>query len=644
MVDLNPSPDASTVPKPIGFIEHAVRAWRVWRTERHYRSVLSAEVRDSLHRLVGAGNEGSNEHNGSKLLDVVAPDFPQTMRPHLKQLEEHVESTVRRAATNVINDLRPVIDLNVRTIDDLQAEVVDSRNSANATHELADPPALEPVDEDHIQKLKLLVYHRAQRLRRRIAAAAAFMFSGIAVTTEGTLVYASLLPVFGGVTGIAGWMLPLQAVVITMGMLFLAHQSRRSSGTNTDWRWISRASLCLVALALAGLRAGILVVHEGSTAGVPASIESWGLLLLVFLAGVVLAVFGAAAYERATQLLRQADEPWTGSQGNLVALEAAVAAAEKRHRGRQVFERRRREFYTRAVHRTRQLENELRRSHRVTQGLLQGEMRRVLTCLAPVVRQASRCLARWRHNAGSSQDMAPAREPRLLAPLLVLGVGLLGANCGLDRQTPVEHHVLLDTSGSMSAEILARIQEQVLEQTRTWVRTAPSGSALTIWWLSSEGAPYPAQRMTLKMPPLEVPAHRHRQRIVQHFEHEVSEVFEQFPRAVRRTRLLESLFYIGSTADGQWQLTIYSDLQQDSENWDTVRRRLEVLPDDDVVTQMLAICPPIAVPPSEVMLRTWPGLVTARRAGIHEHQRYRTLFQAFFSHWAPSASVRMGAI
>lgn len=638
--------DSSQTPGPSGFIERAVHGIRLWWTERHYRSVLGAEIRERVHRIVEPSHTHAADDGRYGLLSVVVPDFRHAVHSDIQRLGEQLEQSVERAAANAIDELRTVIDLNVRRIDDLQAELLDSRNLANATHELADPPTPDPLENDHVQHLRTLAYQRAARLRRRLLALAAALVSALVISAEGTLVYLSLLPVFGGVVGISGWMLPVQAVVITMGMLFLAHASRRRGGTNTDWRWLSRASLCLTAAALAVLRAGVLAVHADTpTMSVPIGFESWGLLVLVLLAGVVLAVLGAAAYERAGDLFRQADAPWTDSHTNLLAIESAVAFAEADRERHQICEQRRRRFHARVVQRARRLESEVRRTHRDTRALLHREVRQAHMRLAPAIRHVARQLAHWRHDVGPSAASAtPVLQPRLLLPLLVLGVGLLGANCGIGRQVSLDYNVLLDTSGSMPAEILSRIQARVLGDAGTWVRTAPSGSTFTVWWLSTEGAAFPAQRMTFTVPALKVPAHRHRQRLAQQFENQVTELFGRLPHGVLRTRLLESVFYIASTADGQWRLVLYSDLQQDSESWDAIQRRLDRLEDEDVVSHMLTICPPVRVPPAEVLLRSWPGLLTQHRAGIHEHRRYRELFRAFFTDWAPTATVRVGAI
>jgi hypothetical protein len=262
-----------------------------------------------------------------------------------------------------------------------------------------------------------------------------------------------------------------------------------------------------------------------------------------------------------------------------------------------------------------------------------------------VITHVARQLARLKIEGElSAAPATPVVRPRLLLPFLVLAVGLLSASCGIGRSTALDYHELLDTSGSMPGDVLSRMRAQVLGDARTWVHTAPSGSSFTVWWLSTEGVAYPAQRMTFTMPPLKVPAHRHRQRLAEQFEHQLTELFGRLPHGVSRTRLLESLYYIGSTADGKWRLGLLTDLQQDSESWDAIESRLDAIGNDDVVTHMLDLCPNVPIPPSEVVLHTWPGLMTQRRAGIHEHQRYRALFRAFFSLWAPGAEVRLGSL
>jgi len=374
-----------------------------------------------------------------------------------------------------------------------------------------------------------------------------------------------------------------------------------------------------------------------------AALESWGLVMLVFLVGVVLAVLGAEAYDRARDLFGQADALWSDPQANLGVLEGAVATTEAERQARGSVEREGRRFHTLVLERTQRLERELLRRHRDTRALLHREMRRAHARLVPVIKHTAWQLARLKH--GVSVPAATSNErQRLLLPALVLGAGLLGTSCQPGSQAALDRHVLLDTSGSVPADVIPSIRAQVIQDVGEWVRTAPSGSAFTIWWLTPEGAAYPAQRISLTMPPLEVPAHRHRQRLAQDFQRRVTELFEQLPRGVRRTRLLESLFYIGSIAGGAWQLTVYSDLQQDSEPWDPIRKRLETIDDTEVVTTMLTICPSVDVPPAQVVLRSWPGLVTQRRAGLHEHRRYRALFREFFARWAPTATVRVDAI
>lgn len=639
------SPDSFQSPMPSGFIEHATRGVRVWLTGRHYRSLLSAGVQDSLQLVVEDRDHNQTPSEAPRnLVDAVVPDFPPALHPHVQGLGKHLKAAVDQAAANAIAEIQPEIDLNVRAIDDLQADVVDSRNLANATNEFTNPPAPQIPDNNHVQTLKSLAHLRATRFQLRFLALSALLVSGLVTGAEGTLVYLSLLAVFEGVYGVSRWMLPAQAVVITLGMMYLAHKSRQRSGTNTDWRWLSRTSLCLIALALAALRAGVVVLQDEELAVSPfAAFESWGLVMLVFLVSVVLAVLGAEAYDRARDLFGQADALWSDPQASLGVLEGTVATTEAERQTRRSSEREGRRFNALVLERTRRLERDLLRRHRDARALLHREMRRALARLRPVIKNAAWQLARLKHRVSVATATSNERE-RLLLPALVLGAGLLGTSCQLGSQSALDRHVLLDTSGSVPADVIPSVRAQVLQDVGEWVRTAPSGSAFTIWWLTPEGAAYPAQRVSLTIPPLKVPAHRHRQRLAQDFERRVVELFEQLPRSVRRTRLLESLFYIGSIADGAWHLTVYSDLQQDSEPWDPLRRRLDTIDDAEIVTTMLTICPSVDVPPAQVALRSWPGLVTKHQAGLQEHVRYRALFREFFARWAPAATVRVDAI
>lgn len=629
---------------PSGFIERLWQAFCRWRDYQRYHPILSAAVAESLQLVAEQDRNGPALDPTSTLVDAIVPDFPPPLHEHVRGLGEHLKGAIDRGAANALAEIQTLIDLNIRAVDELQAEVVDARNLASTTDELANPPTLQVPNEEHFQNLETLTHHRATRVQLRFLALLAMLMSAVVTGAEGSLVYLSLLAVFGGVDGISPWMLPLQSAVLTLGLLFLAHKSRKRTGTNTDWRWLSRAVLCLVALALAALRAGVVVLdNQGLTVGPFAALESWGLVFLVFLVSVVLAVLGADAYDRARDLFNRANALWDDPQVDLRRLEASVAVAGATRLAARRLESQRHSFHAQTAARARNLERELRRRHQDTRALLHDQLRRVHARLGPTVKHTAWQLARLRHGEPAVAATA-MRERPLLLPALLLGIGLWGTSCGFSRQARLDEDEILDTSGSMPADVAPRVREEVLQDVQHWARTAASGSVFTIWWLASEGSAFPAERMSLTMPALQVPAHRHRQRLEREFQERVTQLLQQLPSHVPRTRLLESLFYIGSTTMGPWRLTVYSDLQEDSEAWDEVRAHLGAREGAKLVSAMLTICPSVEVPPSEVALRSWPGLVTAHRAGIREHQRDEALFRAFFARWAPKATVHMEAI
>ena len=75
-----PSGDGQSSP-PSGFIEHAVRSWRIWRTEHHYRSILHAEIQERLHQTVDPGRVGVADNGNSGVLSGMAHSGAMILTP-----------------------------------------------------------------------------------------------------------------------------------------------------------------------------------------------------------------------------------------------------------------------------------------------------------------------------------------------------------------------------------------------------------------------------------------------------------------------------------------------------------------------------------------------------------------------------------
>ena len=187
-----------------------------------------------------------------------------------------------------------------------------------------------------------------------------------------------------------------------------------------------------------------------------------------------------------------------------------------------------------------------------------------------------------------------------------------------------------------------RMRKKIVGHALRWVDSARPGDTFTIWWLEPEGSVYPAKRHRLTMPTLAIPAYAAREKFATSAVTEVEGVFKRLPHNVSRTRILDSVAYIGGTSAGYWSLSIYSDLQEDSPGWDD----RDVLGEDDatLLQFMLAVCPAVRHPPTEVALISWPGRPPGTLDAVSLHRRYRDLFAEFFSRWAPEATIRIESI
>lgn len=213
-----------------------------------------------------------------------------------------------------------------------------------------------------------------------------------------------------------------------------------------------------------------------------------------------------------------------------------------------------------------------------------------------------------------------------------------------DAETVQRRQILIDTSGSVPEDTYQRIERHVREDARVWTQGALPGDQLVVWWLTRQDAAYPADREIITMPALRIPAHVHRLHIAKATLQQLEHALQNLPKRVKRTRLLEAIYYIASTQNKPWTLTLYSDLQEDSEQWDAALKTIGRNDEDELVGEMLKICPGVNSPPEEILLRSWPGLVGRNRAGIKEHERSRVLFRHFFEQWAPEARVSLVAI
>ena len=212
--------------------------------------------------------------------------------------------------------------------------------------------------------------------------------------------------------------------------------------------------------------------------------------------------------------------------------------------------------------------------------------------------------------------------------------------------TPIAHHrILIDRSLSVPKERFDRFASEVVQQGESWAMTAKAGATFGIWWLPAEvDYSYPAVDTTLIMPGLQVPVHLARRREREAVDKILRRVVHDVP-PTRKTPLLEAIYYLQASAprEGDWQLTIYSDLLQDGKTW-SLPASLERSTDQQILAKMRELCPPVENPPSTIAIVTWPGVLGKGRTSLEVHQRVIKLYRAFLERWAPESSIEVQSL
>ncbi len=228
---------------------------------------------------------------------------------------------------------------------------------------------------------------------------------------------------------------------------------------------------------------------------------------------------------------------------------------------------------------------------------------------------------------------------RRLTAYLAVGCTLVAIACG-PNDASRDVHILIDTSGSIPEELRIRIRESALASFEKWSARATPGDRFTLWWLAPTRSAFPAAHRGWVMPHLKAPAHRSRLVIAKQLREQVHDALERLPAGVATTPLLESIYYIGSTQatsnSGSWRLDLFSDLHQESARWSSLQPTRGASA-QTVASSMLKLSPLVEVPPREVRVYAWPGLI-GREVNVEQFARDRAAFTRFFETWCPQAS------
>lgn len=602
---------------------------------RRYRRQLHPLVEERNSTIVNgrlAGNDFAQPMES--LASGMLFDFPPEAQDLAKRRIQALEKVGHEVAETVAVELLDEIAIRTAGVQHLHDKIFDKRQLLQeAQIELVIVPPEDPETPKRLfetEQSLAVAYSTLGRWRAAFALAVAQIVAVFSMET--TLVFLSLTPILAGTPGVVPWMIVAQAIVLSSGLLFLGHLLWSSS---QGLRWLAAIALAVISIGLAVIRGGVVVNAAGAE---PQDFMAWVVIGVMSLSGLVLAVIGGQAFHRAQRTAAKASSFREERGGDIADMEADLAEwkAGRAHR------RNREKELTRLVPRLEQdisrLESRLQSQTAETRQLVQRRVRETASRrLSNEISNTARQLAVWRHDPNSART-GPTTVRSIAA--IVLGLtAFAGAACTPPDHVQVEN-MLVDTSGSINPDVAERMRMRVLDAAQHWIRTANPGDEFALWWLTPEGSPYPADRKTLTMPVLRVPAYASRDAFANEAVSILEDWLDELPRGVQRTRLLEAIYFIGSTEDRRWAISILSDLREDSPNWDSISGNVD---DAGLLKAMLELCPTVKIPPAAVSLLSWPGLINGS-GGIKEHENARQLFTRFFELWAPEAEVRVMSI
>ena len=629
-------------PKGSGFLDGVSMRVKISISAHRYARQLRRIVEERNSTIVNGRLTGDDFAQPTEsLITGMRFDFEKLeTREIVTQRSQALETFVQEAAETVAAELLDEIAIRTGGIQHLRDDLFDKRQLLQQVQN--ESAILPPPDEPEslrrpfkVERALDVAYSSFGRLRAAFALAVAQVV-GI-YSLESLLSYLILVPIFAGTAGIGQWMIVAQALILTLVLVFLGHLVWSA---NRGVRGLSATVLVVITSALAVVRAGVL--NSGGADGAePQNVTALAMIGVMSLSGLGLALIGGRAFHRAKKIVAKTSDLRSTVGVKVAEMEAELAewkSNQARHRNR---ERELKRLLPRLEREIAHLETALQSETAETRLLVQQRVRdTVRHSLSSEITNMASQLARWRHDPKSANGNRGG-PGAVMAPLL-LGLALFtGTACTQPNQDLV-HHTLLDSSGSISPDVTERMRMRVFDAARRWIETARPGDEFNLWWLTPEGSPYPADRRTLTMPPLTVPAHASRDAFSDEAMNTLEDWLGQLPQGVQRTRLLESLYYIASTEDHGWAITILSDLREDSPSWNSVRA--SNADDAGLVKAMLELCPTVTIPPVSVSLVSWPGIVNGNQDGIKEHEHARRLFTQFFERWAPEAEVRLSSI
>jgi hypothetical protein len=198
--------------------------------------------------------------------------------------------------------------------------------------------------------------------------------------------------------------------------------------------------------------------------------------------------------------------------------------------------------------------------------------------------------------------------------------------------------VAYDTSRSFEA-IHPAAKDKILELLGEWIDEAEPEAIFHVNILSS--GPYCFKTlMEFVMPYLEIPTFVSRRKLKKELLEQAEGLLKQVLEFTE-SPIIEQLHWLGriyGRGKKTWRLIIISDCIQDSKNLKLTAAYLSRYSDEEVVEQMLDLCPPPLNPPKTIEILWYPGKVSENKViDPDTHERILKIFEAFLRRWGNTA-------
>lgn len=295
-----------------------------WLRRRRYIQQIDSQALIKLESTILDGLAGEDLRD-QEFFATIAPDFTSNSREQVLDRGRLLEANLDIAAKVAVAEIRDELDIRTDQAQALASHLADLKNQEESIFEFPDFESLPSVDdlqERFLQEQKTRNFLSA-RTRKQLKIAMTLSCALVLVLFEAALVWLTLEPQFSGVSASTELLLPAQAVVVSMVLVWLGHRTRFSQ--TLTMRCTSLLALLLLVAALSGLRIG-LVGADAADFG----LETLFIASVVFLAAFGLALIGAEAMHLAGRQI-EGEQAFQYLNADAIVQHSAALAARRAH-------------------------------------------------------------------------------------------------------------------------------------------------------------------------------------------------------------------------------------------------------------------------------------------------------------------------